>query len=122
MEQINYYVPIAQVVGTFIAAIGTFIAAISLFFAGYQLFKTARMNRRQTNSQIMLDCVKRYEKIIESFPFEAWSLRFDVDNVPIQREEITKAALRYLNLCSEEFYLRREGYFDEKIARIWDDL
>lgn len=115
IEQIKEYVPIAQLVSTLIAAVSVLIAAIGLF-------RTARSNRRQTNAQIFLDCVKRYEKIVESFPLEAWLLRFDPNNAPPENAETTQAALRYLNLCSEEFYLKRHEYFSEDIADIWDDL
>jgi hypothetical protein len=115
MEQIKEYVPIAQLVSTLIAATSVLLAAIGLF-------RTAKANRRQTNAQIFLDCVKRYEKIVESFPLEAWLLRFDPNNAPPEKPETTQAALRYLNLCSEEFYLKRHQYFSEEIADIWDDL
>jgi hypothetical protein len=115
MEQIKEYVPVAQMVSTLIAASSVLIAAIGLF-------RTARANRRQTNAQIFLDCVKRYEKIVESFPLEAWLLRFDPIQIPPESPETTQAALRYLNLCSEEFYLKRQKYFSEQIWEIWDDL
>jgi hypothetical protein len=115
IEQLKEYVPIAQMVSTLIAAISVLVAA-------FGLFRTARSNRRQTNAQIFLDCVKRYEKIVESFPLEAWLLRFDPNNAPPISPATTQAVLRYLNLCSEEFYLKRHKYFSEEIADIWDDL
>jgi len=33
------------------------------------------------------------------------------------------AVLRYLNLCSEEFYLKKQGYFSEYgIGGIWEEV
>jgi hypothetical protein len=53
---------------------------------------------------------------------EAWKLRFSLDEEPPESNETTKAALRYLNLCSEELYLKKQGYFSEEIFGIWESL
>ena len=54
-------VPIAQV-------LSTLVGAGSVGVAAYGLLRTASVNRKQTNSQLFLDCVKRYEKTYEAFP------------------------------------------------------
>ncbi|HEY0547084.1 MAG TPA: hypothetical protein VGC91_17025 [Pyrinomonadaceae bacterium] len=117
MEQIQGYVPIAQV-------LSTFIAAISVFFAALGILKTMRNNKRQANSQIFLDCVKRYEKILESFPSKVWLERFNPSAAAMEESGQTRmAVLRYLNLISEEFYLTKQGYFSEGgIGDIWEDV
>jgi len=70
INQIKEYVPFAQL-------LSTIIAAVSVGFAAFGIFKTLRNNQRQTNSQIFLDCVKRYEKILEAFPPKVWLNRFN---------------------------------------------
>ena len=90
------------------------------------MLRTANISRKQTNSQIFLDCVKRYEKIIESFPADAWISRFDQNNLLPEDPKITSAVHRYLNLCSEEYYLKKHGYFQgafsDEIWKIWEKL
>lgn len=117
MDQIKEYVPVAQV-------LTTFIAALSVGFAAFGIFRTIRNNKRQTNSQIFLDCVKRYEKVLESFPPKVWLERFNPSAEAMVESGVTSmAVLRYLNLCSEEFYLKKQGYFSEHgIGDIWEDV
>jgi hypothetical protein len=115
MDQIKEYVPIAQVVSTF-------IAALSVGFAALGILRTISNNERQTNSQIFLDCVKRYEKVLESFPAKVWLERFEPsEEALLETDQTSMAVLRYLNLCSEEFYLKKQGYFSEYgIGDIWE--
>ncbi len=117
IAQIQEYVPIAQV-------LSTFIAAISVGFAAFGIFKTLKNNQRQTNSQIFLDCVKRYEKILESFPPKVWLERYEPSKEAMEESgQVSMAVLRYLNLCSEEFYLKKQGYFSEYgIGGIWENV
>jgi hypothetical protein len=84
---ITQLVPIAQV-------LSTLVGAGSVGVAAYGLLRTASVNRKQTNSQIFLDCVKRYEKIIESFPAAAWTTRFE-ETLPAEDPKITVAVQRY---------------------------
>ena len=109
------YVSIAQIISTLIGAISVFIAAIGLF-------RTAKANKRQTNAQILLDCAKRYEKIIESCPVGVWLRRFDKEYLPPDDPLITQAFLRYLNLFCEEKYLKKQEYFSEDIWYVWEEL
>ncbi len=118
INQIKEYVPFAQL-------LSTIIAAVSVGFAAFGIFKTLRNNQRQTNSQIFLDCVKRYEKILEAFPPKVWLNRFNpiADVTEEVAGQTTMAVLRYLNLCSEEFYLKKQGYFSEYgIGGIWEEV
>jgi hypothetical protein len=115
---ITQLVPIAQV-------FSTLIGAGSVGVAAYGLLRNASVNRKQTNSQIFLDCVKRYEKIIETFPAAAWTTRFG-ETLPTEDPATTVAVQRYLNLCSEEYYLKKHGYFkgafSKEIWEIWEEL
>ena len=93
----NTYVGIGTLIATVIAAVGLIVGI--------------RVYRRQMNAQVFIEYTKRYEKVLSSFPEVAQKVRFDLTGEPpAPNEEITKAVLRYLNLCSEEFYLYKQGY------------
>ena len=90
------------------------VAALSLLFAVW-------VYRRQMNAQLFLEYTRRYEQIMESLPPEERSARLDTTgDPPPESTAVTTAALRYLNLCSEEFYLWRRGYLAGDIWRIWE--
>lgn len=73
------------------------------------------------NAQLFLEYTSRYELIMSSFPAEARSARLDSSgHPPEQSEDLTTAVLRYLNLCSEEFYLWKRKYLARDIWNIWE--
>jgi hypothetical protein len=77
--------------------------------------------RGQVNAQIFLDCNERYERIMESFPREAWEARLHMSTVlPEPSLELTLCVLKYLNLSSEEFQLYRRGYVHRDVWEIWE--
>lgn len=79
-------------------------------------------SRRQMNAQMVMKYAERYEKIMDSFPREAFHLRFDLDSeLPPPSQELTTCVLKYLNLCSEEFYLQKKGYIAKDVWSIWED-
>ena len=41
--------------------------------------------------------------------------------LPPENPELSLCVLRYLNLSSEEFYLRKSGYLDKQLWAIWED-
>lgn len=93
---------------------------ISVGMAAFTIFQSSRSNRRQWHVGVFTTYTKRYECIMESFPKNAYRLRFDFySNVP-PSEELSLAVLKYLNLISEEFYLWREHYIDDKLWKIWE--
>jgi hypothetical protein len=77
--------------------------------------------RRQCNAQAFLEYTKRYADIMNSFPPEGRKARLDVfGNPPPESEELSLSVLRYLNLCSEEFYLCKKSYLSIDVWRIWE--
>ena len=100
------------------AALGTFASAILAAVAvwiGLATFK------RQSNAQVFLEYTARYRDVMASFPPEARRARLFLDSVlPVESEELSLAVLRYLNLCSEEFYLCRSGYLAKDVWHIWE--
>ena len=98
-----------------IGALISAIAGILTLFIGIRIYK------RQTNTQIFLEYTKRYNEIMESFPPDARSARLGLtDEMPGRSEGLSIAILRYLNLCSEEYYLWRMGYLANDIWEIWE--
>ena len=94
---------------------------VSLVVAAGGLFFGIRVYRRQMNAQLFLEYTSRYELIMSSFPAEARSARLDLSgHPPEQSEDLTTAVLRYLNLCSEEFYLWKRKYLARDIWNIWE--
>jgi hypothetical protein len=78
--------------------------------------------KNQMNAQLFLEFTKRYDEILQSFPRTARSARFNLEGPPPgESEELTLSILQYLNLCSEEFYLYKKGWLDEKVWKIWEE-
>jgi hypothetical protein len=101
------------------AQVGTFLSALA---AVVMIAVAVRTYRRQTNAQIFLEYTARYERVMESFPGDGRRARLDLQGpAPNCSEELTLAVLRYLNLCSEEFYLCRRGYLARDVWTIWED-
>jgi hypothetical protein len=63
---------------------------------------------------------ERYERILEQFPETALAARFDSRALPPESSQLRLCVLKYLNLCSEEFYLRTQGYLPEALWSIWE--
>jgi hypothetical protein len=59
------------------------------------------------NVQILMKYTERHERILDQFPLEALAARFDTKVLPPESPELTMSVLKYLNLCSEEYYLTR---------------
>jgi hypothetical protein len=76
--------------------------------------------RRQMNAQVFLKYTERYERILEQFPDNALAARFDAKILPPQSSKLTLCVLKYMNLCSEEYYLKEHGYLSESLWRIWE--
>ena len=99
-------------IGTLISAIGAIVTII----VGIVIYW------RQSNTQIFFEYTKRYDEIMESFPHEARVARLTYKGgLPDQSEELSVAILRYLNLCSEEYYLYKKGYLAKDLWGIWED-
>jgi hypothetical protein len=93
---------------------------ISLILGFVGLINTVNSYRRQMNVQILMKYTERYERILDQFPKEALAARFDTRAIPAESAELTLSVLKYLNLCSEEFYLTRHHYLSQSLWRIWE--
>ena len=98
------------------ATLFSIIVGIVAFFRGVTNYN------RQMNAQVFLQYAKRYDEIINSFPKNARLARINSRKaLPKPNEELTICILRYLNLCSEEFYLYRTKYLSKGVWDIWAD-
>jgi hypothetical protein len=97
------------------------IATLVSVVVGFtSLINTIRSARRQMTVQILMKYTERYEAIIASFPRNALIHRFDLSALPATDAETTMSVLRYLNLCSEEYYLYENGYLSKDLWAIWE--
>ena len=73
------------------------------------------------NSQVFLEYTRRFEQIMQSFPESHWRSRLNLDAEPPEvNSALSLSVLRYLNLCSEEFYLYKRGYLARDVWTIWE--
>ena len=97
-----------------------FLNVIVQLLTGFGILFGVCVYRRQMNAQLFLDFTKRYEEIMRSYPDGARGFRLHSDGEPPpESSELTTAVLRYLNLCSEEFYLWQGWYLSRGIWKIW---
>lgn len=90
-----------------------------LLTAGALIFSMCSF-RKQMNWQVYLACTERHEKILGSFPAGALRSRLRLsESLPPKSEELGICILKYLNLCSEEFFLYQNGFVSRKIWSIW---
>jgi len=93
--------------------VGVIGALIGLIF-------TINNYRRQMCAQVFMKYTERYEHILDNFPENALAARFDSETLPPGSPELSLCLLKYLNLCSEEFYLKTRGYLPEELWNIWE--
>jgi len=69
----------------------------------------------------LLTFTDRYIKAIDTFSPEARAARLAVDGEPPPHTpQLCKQVLRYMNLCSEEYHLYRNGYLAEVLWQMWE--
>jgi hypothetical protein len=96
-------------------------ATLTSLIAGFfGLIYTINNYHRQMNAQILMKYTERYERILDQFPPDALAARFDVKILPPPSPQLRLCVLKYLNLCSEEYYLKTHGYLAESVWRIWE--
>ncbi len=99
----------------------TVITILSVLIALATLISGVSAYKNQMNAQLFLEFTKRFEEVMQSFPKNAWSARLDIDGViPPKSKGLSLSALRYLNLCSEEYYLYKKHWLNKDIWKIWE--
>jgi hypothetical protein len=101
--------------GAVFVALGTVIGAL----IGARSY--ARFLKKAAHMLLFMKYTERYEQIMSSYPDEALPARLDLEGeLPEPSAPLTLAVLRYLNLCSEEYYLWQKGYIEDKVWKIWE--
>ena len=93
---------------------------ISIAIAAFSLWQSSKYNRRQWNFNTFTHYTKRYDDIMGQFPDRGYAVRFELDREILSNNEMRLAVLRYLNMTSEEYYLWRDKYLDDRVWRIWE--
>jgi hypothetical protein len=108
--EVHPKIQLAIQIATLISVAGGFVGVIT----------TINNYRRQLNVQILMKYTERYEHILDQFPADALQARFDAEALPPQSPQLRLCILKYLNLCSEEFYLTAHGYLSKSVWCIWE--
>lgn len=99
-----------------IIALLTLVAvAIGLFWGMYEY-------SRVLTAQLFLELTRRFDEIMQDisktldddYPVNVF------DNPPEPTSRLTAQVVRYINFCSEEFYLLQVGFLSRRIWRIWE--
>jgi hypothetical protein len=97
-----------------------FATPVSVVVGFASLLNTLRVQKRQANAQVFLAYTGRYDDIMRSFPANALEARIgSTAEPPAATPEVRVAALRYLNLCSEEFHLFRCRCLEPAVWKMW---
>ena len=96
--------------------LGVLIAGLGVYF-GIDTYN------RQMNAQMFLAYTERYTKVAQRLPRDSESrdaASASGSEDPTRARELTTAVMDYLNLCSEEFYLQKDGFLSKRIWKIWE--
>lgn len=84
-----------------------------------QLKKQFSIQIDQIKQGYFADYTKRYQEIILHFPENINTDNFDLSK-EVNRDQIMRYLRVYFDLCSEEFFLHRNGYIDDKVWKEWE--
>ena len=78
--------------------------------------------RGQMNAEVFMSCNERYQRIMDSFPRDAWKVRLNMSHeLPPPSIELSLSVLSYLNLSLEEFYLYKNKYVHPRVWKMWEE-
>jgi hypothetical protein len=101
--------------GFIFIALGTIIAAV------IGAWSYARFLKRAAHTLLFMKYTERYEQIMSGYPEDAWVTRLDLEGEPPPASQrLSLAVLKYLNLCSEEFYMWKKGFIENGVWKIWE--
>lgn len=99
--------------------IETVVQTLTLIVGVVAIGLGVRQYKRSVQLQTFSDFTHRYDDIITSLPASFGAKLFTVDEKLFDDPAAVRAAHRYFNLCSEEFYLHSKKYVDNKIWDQW---
>ncbi|TPW23422.1 hypothetical protein FH712_10015 [Marinobacter nauticus] len=103
-----------EIVAVIISTLTMIITAVALGF-------TVTSFKKQLQLNFFADYTKRYQEIILNFPESINEQDFDLEKLPEDQRDRTLRNMRaYFDLCSEEYFLWREGNIDDKTWAEWE--
>ena len=99
--------------------ISAVVAIVGLIIALFNIGKVLATFRRQMTLKILAAYTERFESLMDTFPERTILFRLNKSDLPDQNEKLTLSVLKYLNLCSEEIYLKDRSYFETDMWEIW---
>lgn len=98
-------------IGTWVGSLGTIATVI---FMGRGL-------KKQMGLSFFSEYTKRYQDIVLNFPESINQQDFDFDSLTKEERDKTLRYMRaYFDLCSEEYFLWKEGNIDKNTWREWE--
>jgi hypothetical protein len=94
------------------------IQFISLIIALAAIFITVYTFKQQLKQNFFTDYTKRYQEIMLHLPDKIFKNDVEYDDLDCE----TKCYLRaYIDLCSEEYYLKETKKIDKKVWENWEE-
>ena len=107
---LNQIIQLAIACGTIVAAITAIIMAVI----------TTKSFTKQLKLNFFADYTKRYQEIILNFPENINEKKFDFEKLTPETKAKTLRYMRaYFDLCSEEYFLWKNGHIDNKVWEEW---
>ncbi|WP_395095212.1 hypothetical protein [Armatimonas sp.] len=107
-------------IGLIISGAGAVFTGVGVYFTRKTIEKSTEIHERQMNAEIFMKYAERYESVMNNFPEDAFDCRLSSKSLPRESREITVSVLKYLNLCSEEYYLWKKKYIADEVWGIWE--
>lgn len=79
-------------------------------------------NRRMHQLTFFAEYTKRFQEIMVSMPFDAFSDDFDASKLNSdEQKKLATQMLIYFSLCSEEYDLFTDGYVKSRVWVVWEE-
>ena len=97
------------------------ISVLTLVVTTTGLIATVQQFKKQLRLNFFADYTKRYQEILLNFPEKINEETFKISNLEATDRDRTLRYMRaYFDLCSEEYYLWRQGDIDYETWREWE--
>jgi hypothetical protein len=96
------------------------ISIIAMLITAAALYVTVNSFKKQLQLQFFADYTKRYQEITLNFPESINEKSFEIESLDKEIKDKTLRYMRaYFDLCSEEYFLWKNGNIDEKTWQEW---
>jgi len=111
--------------GDIVISLLTLITIGLVFYWNYKQYNQLKEQLKVQNEQIKLnffsEYIKEYREIILHFPENINERAFSYESLDKEKQDNTMRYMRaYFDLCSEEFFLHKNKYIDDKVWKEWE--